>query len=151
MSILLYACSSWTLTKLMEKKLDSNYTSKLRAILNKSWKQCFTKQLLYGHLPPIIKNIQVRRSRHTGHCWRSREELISVILLWTPSHGRAKAGQPDWTYIPQLSADARCSLEDLQGAMDDREGWQERVREIWADGATWWWFWCSIKKRIPNF
>ena len=36
-SILLYGCTTWTLTKRMEKKLDDNYTRMLRAILNKSW------------------------------------------------------------------------------------------------------------------
>ena len=44
MSILLYGCTTWTLTKCMEKKLDSNYTKMLRAILNKSWRQHPTKQ-----------------------------------------------------------------------------------------------------------
>ena len=38
-SILLYGCTTWTLTKRLEKKLDSNYTKMLRAILNKSWRQ----------------------------------------------------------------------------------------------------------------
>ena len=90
-SILLYGC---TLTKRMEKKLDGNYTRMLRAILNKSWRQHPTKQQLYGHLPPITKIIQVRRTRHVGHCWRSRDELISEVLQWTPSHGRANAGRP---------------------------------------------------------
>ena len=36
-SILLYGCTKWTLTKRLEKKLDGNYTRMLRAILNKSW------------------------------------------------------------------------------------------------------------------
>ena len=36
-SILLYGCTTWTLTKRLEKKLDDNYTRMLRAILNKSW------------------------------------------------------------------------------------------------------------------
>ena len=35
-SILLYGCTTWTLTKCMEKKLDGNYTRMLRAILNNS-------------------------------------------------------------------------------------------------------------------
>ena len=56
----------------------------LRAILNKSWRQHTTKHQLYGHLPPITKIIQVRRNRHAGPCWRSRDELISDVLLWTP-------------------------------------------------------------------
>ncbi len=38
-SILLYGCTTWTLTKRLEKKVDSNYTRVFRAILNKSWRQ----------------------------------------------------------------------------------------------------------------
>ena len=79
-------------------KLDGNYTRMLRAILNKSWRQHPTKHQLYGHLPPITKIIQVRRTRHAGHCWRSRDELISDVLLWIPTYGRAKAGRPARTY-----------------------------------------------------
>ena len=66
-SILLYGCTTWTLTKRLEKKLDGNYTRMLRAILNKSWQQHPTRHQLYGHLPPIMKTIQVRRTRHAGH------------------------------------------------------------------------------------
>ena len=80
-SILLYGCSTGTLINRMEKKLDSNYTRMLPAILNKSWRQQPTKQQLYGYLSPITKTIQVRRTKHAGHCWRSRNELISDILL----------------------------------------------------------------------
>ena len=65
----------------------------------------------------------------------------SDIFLWTPSHRQAKVGRPARTYIQQLCADTGCSLEDLPGAMDDREGWWEKVREIRAGGATWWWWW----------
>ena len=72
-SILLYGCTTWTLTKEMEKKLDGNYTRMLQAILDKSWRQHPTKHQLYSHLPPITKTIQARRSRHVGHCWRSRD------------------------------------------------------------------------------
>ena len=82
-SILLYGCTTWTLTKRLEKKLDGNYTRMLRAILNKSWRQHPTRHQLYGYLPPFTKTIQVRRTRHAGHCWRSREKLISDVLLWT--------------------------------------------------------------------
>ena len=63
-----------------------------------------------------------------------------AYLQWTPSHGRAKAGWPARTYIQQLSADIGCTLEDLPGMMDDREGLRERVREIHAGGVTWWWW-----------
>ena len=58
-SILLYGCTTWTLTKRLEKKLNGIYTRMLRAILNKSWRQHPTRHQLYGHLPPITKTIQV--------------------------------------------------------------------------------------------
>ena len=109
----------------------------LRAILNKSWRQHPTKNQLYGHLPLITKTIQVRRTRHAGHCWRSRDELISDVLLWTPSYGQAKAGRPARTYIQQHTG---CSPEDQPEAMKDREEWRERVRDIRTGGTTWLWW-----------
>ena len=137
--ILLYGCTTLTLTKCMGgKKLDGSYTRMLRAIGNKSWRQHSTKQQLYGHLPPITKTIQVRRTRHAGHYWRSRDGLISDLLLWSRSYGRVKARRSARTYIQQLCADTGCSLEDLPEVMDDREKWRESVWDIRADGVTWW-------------
>ena len=131
-SILLYGCSTWTLRKRLEKKLDGNYTRMLRAILNKSRRQHPTIHQLYSHLPPITKTIQVRRTRHAGHCWRSRDELISDLLIWTPTYDRTKAR----TYIQQLCEDTGRSPEDLAEAMNNREKWRERVRDIRATSTT---------------
>ena len=111
-----------------------------RAIFNKSWRQHPTKHQLYGHLPLITKTIEVRRTRHAGHCWRSKDELISDVLLWIPTYGRAKAGRPARTNIQQLCEDTGCCPEDLPEAMNDREEWQERIRNIRAGGSTWWWW-----------
>ena len=141
--ILLYGCTTWTLTKRMEKKLDGRYSRMLRVILNKSWRQHRTKQQIYGHWPPITKTIKIRQSRQARHSWRSRDELISDVLLWTPSNGRAKAGCLAWNYIQQLCADTGCSPEDLPKAMDDREVWRERLRNIRADSGTWWRWWSN--------
>ena len=135
-SILLYGCTTWTLTKRLQKKLDGNYTIMLRAILNKSWRQHPTRHRLYGYLPPITKTIQVRRTRHTGHCWRNEVELISDVLLWTPTYGREKAGQQARTYIEHLCEDTGCKPEDLPEAKNDREKWQVSVRGIRAGGTT---------------
>ena len=139
-SILLYGCTTWTLTKKTEKKLDGHYTRMLQTILNKSWRQHPTKPQLYGHLPPITKTIKVRRTRHAGHCWRSRGELISDVILWTLSNGRAKAGRSARTYIQQLCEDTGCSPEELPEAMNDREECRERVRDI-RGGSTIRWRW----------
>ena len=58
MLILLYGCTTWTLTKCMEKKLDGNYTRMLRTILNKSWRQHPTKQQLYNYLSQKLSKLE---------------------------------------------------------------------------------------------
>ena len=140
-SILLYGCTTWMLTKRMGKKPDGNYTRMLRTVLNKSWRQQLTKQQLYGHRPPIMKTIKVRWTRHAGLWWRSKDELISDILQQTPSHGRAKTGRRARTYIQELCANTGSSIE----APHTRDRWTietggERGSEIHAGSATWWWW-----------
>ena len=62
--ILLYGCTTWTLTKRLERRLDGNYTRMLRAVLNKSWRQHPTRLQLYGHL-------------HKKYTSKNKDELIS--------------------------------------------------------------------------
>ena len=75
-----------------------------------------------------------------------RDELIRDVLLWTPTHGRAKAGRPARTYIQQLCEDTGCCPEDLPRAMNDREEWRERFRDIRATSVIWWWWWYISSK-----
>ena len=82
-----------------------------------------------SHLHPISKTNQIR---HTGHCLRSKDELISYILQWIPSHGRARVGRSARIYLQQLCADTGCTQEDLREATEGKEEWRERVREIRA-------------------
>ena len=127
-SIQLYGYTMWTLTKCMEKKLDCNYTRMLRAILDKYWRQYSTKQWLYGHLPPITKNIQIRRIRHMGHCWRSKEKLISDILPLTHPH-RDEQRQDDQlepidgNSVPTLKNLYNTVMNDHLGTTSTRSKW----------------------------
>ena len=82
-----------------------------------------------SYLPPVSQSIQIRRTRHAGHCWSSKDGLISDVLRWTPMHELTSGGQPTKTYIYQPTADTGCSLDDLHGAMDDKVWWGERERE----------------------
>ena len=77
------------------RQLHKNVASNIKQVLA----QHPTKHQLYGHLPPITKTIQVRRARHAGHCWRSRDELTSEILLWTRHMAEQKQDdQLEYTY-----------------------------------------------------
>ena len=132
---------SWALGK-VESPLYFYYTQQRQCILplnpllevSGGWVFIyFIWILLYG-------NWQSRMGALWGHYWRSRDKLIRDVLLWTPTYGRAKAGWPAWTYIQQLCEDTGCGPEDLPKAMNDREKWRERVRDICACGTTWWWW-----------
>ena len=123
------------LTKRLEKKLDRNCTRMLRTILKKSCKQHPTKQQLYSHQPPISKTTQIR---YMGHYWRSKNKLISNVLLRISLHRCASIEQPTKTYLQQLCTDIRCSLVDLPEAIDDRR--MVRVRVIHTSSMTWWWW-----------
>ena len=127
-----YMDSNKTAGEEARRQLHKNAASNLEQVLAATPHKTPT----YGHLPPITKIIQFRRTRQAGHCWRSRDELISDVLLRTPTHGRANAGRPARTYIQQLCEDTGCSPEDLPEAMNDREEWRERVRDIRATSTT---------------
>ena len=137
-SILLYRCTTRTLTKEFGEKpwrqLQKNTASNIEQVLEATPHKAAAIRPLTSH----HENCQVRRTRHARHCRRSRDELISDILLWTPSHGRAKWGRPARTYLQHLCADTGCSLEDLPEVMNEREGWRERVKGIRTGNVTCW-------------
>ena len=55
------------------------------------------------------------------HCCRSKDEVVTNLILCTPKHGKAKVRQPSKTYTKQLTENADCQLEDLPRAMEDIE------------------------------
>ena len=115
------------------RKLHKNVESSIKHVLATTPHEIPTIRTL---APPSRKRIQVRRTRHAGHCWRSKDELISDVLLWTPTYGCARVGRPARTYVQHLCEDTGCGPGDLPEAMNDREKWRERVRDIRAGGAT---------------
>ena len=119
--------------------------------LNSSASQFDPTLRLCNFVMLFTKTIQIRRTRHAGHCWRSRDKLISDVLQWTPSHSQAKAGRSAWTNIQKFSEDTGCSPEDLPEVMNDREEWRERFRDIHADDMTrWWWCYKKLKKTLSK-
>ena len=112
---------------------------KLKQILQKCVFSILAIGIFFREL--FTLTIQARRTRHAGHCWRSKDELVSDVLLWTPAYGQSKARRPARTFIQQLCDDTGCYLEDLPEAMNDRETWRERVRDIRTCRTTWWWWW----------
>jgi len=104
--------------------LGGTYTRMLHVVLIVSWMQHSTKAELYETIPTVSSLIRERRLRYAGHCFRSKDELISDIL-WNPRHGHRSAGRPKLTYT--ISRDTSMLPEDLRTAMLQRDVWKERV------------------------
>ena len=121
-----------------ERDIDTRLTKAWTAInrLSIIWKSDLTDKMKRNFFQAAVTLILL----YGCTTWRSRGELISDVLLWTPTYGWAKAGRPAWTYIQQLCEDTGCSPEDLPEAMNDRKKWRERIRDIRAISTTWWWW-----------
>ena len=139
-SIMPYIDTDKTYWERDRQELHKNAMSYFREIFEATPHETIAVQL-YDHLPANSITIQIRQTGHVGHCWRSKDEVISDILLWTLSHRCVCVGWPIRTYLQQLCAGTGCSQEDLSGVMNDWDEWREWVREICLSGTTWWWWW----------
>ena len=118
-SVFVYGAITWTLTTKLEKKIDGAYTRMLRAALNVSWKEHLTNKELYGKTPKVTSSIHEQRLRFTGHCWRSKKELICDVILWLPKHGKRSRGRPTKTFVDQLVDDTECNVDELMDECDE--------------------------------
>ena len=63
-------------------------------------------------------------------------ELISDILLWTPTHGHTSVDQPTKANIHQLFADTGYHLEDIPRVMDSmRESRESMLSALLHDNS----------------
>ena len=119
----------------MEKRLNGNNMNAMSCFEQILGTQKLHKTVVIQPLS-ISQTIQVRRTRHAGHCKRSKDVLISDILLWTPTLRCARIGQPEITYISSVrSMDVvwrTCSYQWMISSDQERERERERVRAIRA-------------------
>ena len=109
----------------------------LRAVINKSWRDHLTNEQLYGDIPKISKSIRMQRLRFAGHCWRSKDEVASDLILWQTQHGNHSSGCIAKTYLFQLRDDIDLlTIDEIKTAMNDREGWKKYVMDYQAS-STW--------------
>ena len=91
-----------TLIKRNEENQQGNYTRTSLIVLNKSWKQQPQKTVIVGLLHLISQTIKVIRRRHAGRCRKSKDEVISDVLLKTSAHRSASIGWSPNTYISSV-------------------------------------------------
>ena len=130
-SILLYGCTTWTLTKRLEKKLvlagtpHKSLTIRPPASHHENYPSS-TNQ--------TCKSLLEKQGR--AHKW------CTPMYSYGPSHmaGQKQDNQHEHTSSSYVKIQG-VALKTCQRWWNDREKWRERVRDIHAYGTTWWWWW----------
>ena len=104
LSILLYGCESWIISKKLENSLNSFATSCYRVMLNvKRLDKVSNNKILesVGIKHPLNLTVQRRQLKFVGHSLRRAEdELINEYVLYTPEpyHGQRDSRQSPLLY-----------------------------------------------------
>ena len=122
-TVLLYGLTGWTLTQSLDKKLDGTYTKMLRVVKNVTWWQRNTNEVLYARLPRILTTVRERRLRFGGHCWRSKNEVASDLVLWEPKHGKRSIEGQACTFVDLLEVHSGVPQWWITGLAGEREPW----------------------------
>ena len=85
---------------------------------------------LVVRLPRFSTTIRKRRHRFSVHCWRSKNEVASDLVLWEPKHGKRSVGGQARTFVDLQEVDIGLPRDSLPVAMDDRVGWSKRA--MWS-------------------
>ena len=85
--VLLYASTAWTPTQSVDEKFEGACGKMLRVVKDVTSQKHLTKEVLSAGLPRISTRIRERSLRFGGHCWRSKNEDVSDLVLWGPKHG----------------------------------------------------------------
>ena len=138
----MYGYTTWTLTKCIEKKLDADCTRVLQAILNNS-----RSNILWNNSCTATYLLSLNSSKKDRQCMRDTTGEATMKSSVKFSCGTSHIDMPvldNQEHTNKFCMDTGCCLEDLLGVMDDRDVWQERVREIHASCMTWWWWYIYV-------
>ena len=102
-------------------------------VKNANWQKRITNEVLYVGLPRILTTFRERRLRFSGHCRRSKNEVVSDLALWEPKYGKRRVGGQARTFVDLLEADTGIPRDCLPAAMDDMTGLAGE-RQPWGGG-----------------
>ncbi|KAL7831358.1 hypothetical protein SRHO_G00308610 [Serrasalmus rhombeus] len=138
LSILLYGCEAWKLTKGDEEKLDIFQTKCLRRIFRIRWQQHVSnrKVLEMAGAEKISEEVRRRRWNWIGHVLRrDRNDDCAVALEWTPE-GSRKRGRPKTTWRRMVEAERNgagwSTWNSARRAAADRTKWRSDVQALCA-------------------
>ena len=138
LSVLLYGCETWKLTKGEEEKLDIFQTKCLRKVFGIRWQQHISNKtvLQMAEAEKISDVVRRRRWSWIGHVFRREpSDDCAVALGWTPE-GKRKRGRPKTTWRRMVEVERNGagwnSWSAARRAASDRTQWKADVVALCA-------------------
>lgn len=132
-SVLLYSCECWRMTKTDEKKLDAFLHKSLRRMFKIYWPMRVTNEEIRARagLETISKQVARRRWTCLGHVLRmDHYSHPRIALTWVPE-GKRKRGRPreTWrrTIERELKENGLGTWAAEASAAEDRTAWRQRA------------------------
>ena len=134
-TILLYGCESWVITKAMESTINAFATSCYRIMLNIKRIDRVTNETIYNltGTTPLVEKARLRQLKFLGHILRLPDgEPCKEYALYVPRHGRRKPGRQRTLfpkYIQSLLGDVNDMLSEgqMSAMAQDRCSWRKLV------------------------
>ena len=135
LSVLLYGCETWALTKSMEASIDGFGTNCLRVILGIKRIDRVPNVHIYERtdMKPLTHLVRQRQLGYLGHILRRDDsEPCKMFALFEPAHGRRGRGRPKLNYtryVAGLITDEpeSCSREIITSLAQNRKEWGKFV------------------------
>jgi len=136
LSVLTYGSETWSLTKILENKIQTFVNTCLRQIKKIFWPRTISNEDLWKScgISKIGALIQARKWRWLGHTLRKgQEEISKTALKWNPQ-GRRKRGRPKITWRRQLEAEMgqrKISWMEAESLAKRRKEWRSLVHGLY--------------------
>ena len=134
LSILLYGCESWTLTAELEKKIQAFEMKCLRKLLNISWTEHKTNELVRYQVElavstqePLLATAKRRKMQWYGHVTR-HNTMAKTILQGTLEGGRRR-GRPRKSWSDNVKEWTDMDTPTLIRAAEARQNWRRLSTE----------------------
>ena len=137
-SVLLYGSETWTISKVMENRLEAFEMWCWRRVLKISWTERKTNQEVLNRIGAkreLIKHIRTKQLSFLGHVMR-RGQLENLSLTGRVPGNRARGRQRD-TYMKGLvkTLGGRWTAGGLLQMTSDRKKWRTMVANVRMDTA----------------
>ena len=91
----------------------------------------------FGSLHAALQQHHCTSPRFSGHCWRSKNEVVSYLVLRELKHGKRIIGRQDRTFVDLLEADTGVPRNCSTATMDDRVCCKKKDMGLgWGGGST---------------